>query len=77
VLPLVLLLVLEREIVAHHNEVSVLVCVLQSHSQDVSESVETGSSLTLSIVHLKCCGAVEELQEVQSLDNSADSLFLS
>ena len=76
VLPLFLLLVLEGEIVAHDDKVTVLVRVLESDARDVSEGVEAGSSLALGIVDFECGGSVKELEEVESLDDRANGLLL-
>ena len=64
VLPLLLLLVLESEIVAHHDKVSVLISVLKSDSQDVSEGIQARASFALRIINLKRRGTVKELEEV-------------
>lgn len=75
-LPLVLLLVLNGEVVAHHNEVTVFLSVLKGNTKDVSKDIKTGSPLALRIIDLKCCSAIEEFEEVQSLDDLSDGLLL-
>lgn len=75
-LPLLLLLVFHGEVVAHHDEVTVLVRVLKRHTKDVSKGVKTGSPLALRIIDLECCSAVEEFEEVHSLDDLSDGLLL-
>jgi len=75
VLPLVLLLVFKDKVVAHDNQVTVMLGVLESYTQNVAESIETGTSLALSIIGLDSRIAVEEFQEVHSLENGANSLL--
>lgn len=53
-----------------------MLSVLKSHSQDVAESIETRTSLALSIVSFDSRIAVEKFQEVHSLENGANSLLL-
>jgi len=53
-----------------------MLSVLKSHTQDVAESIETRTSLALSIVSFDSRIAVEEFQEVHSLENGANSLLL-
>lgn len=75
-LPLVLLLVLNDEVVLHNNQVTIVLSVLQGNSKDVAEDIEAGSSLTLSVVHFQSSAAVKELEEVHSLNNFTQSLIL-
>lgn len=74
-LPLVLLLVFNDKVVTHDNQVTVMLGVLKSYAQDVTESIKTGTSLALSIVSFDSRIAVEEFQEVHSLENGANSLL--
>lgn len=74
--PLVLLLVLNSEVVAHDDKISVLISVLESATKDVSEDVEAWSAFALSVVKDKRCSTVKELEEVHSLDDSADDEIL-
>ena len=53
-----------------------MLSVLKSHTQDVAESIETRTSLALSIVSFDSRIAVEKFQEVHSLENGANSLLL-
>lgn len=53
-----------------------MLSVLKSHTQDVAESIETRTSLALSIVSFDSRIAVEEFQEMHSLENGANSLLL-
>jgi len=76
VLPLLLLLVLHREVVAHHNKITVILSVLKGYTKDVSEGVQTGSSLALRVIQLQLCCTVEEFEEVHSLDDAADGFLL-
>ena len=75
-LPLVLLLVFDRKSVAHHDKISVLVCVLQSYTQDVAEGIQTGSSIALVVDDFQGCPVIENLEEVQSLDDASDRFLL-
>lgn len=75
VLPLVLLLVFQHEVVAHHDQVSIVVSVFECATKNVSKYVQTGSSLTLVVVDLHSGVAIEELEEVHCLDNATDGVF--
>ena len=73
--PLLLLLVLDGEVVTHHDEVTVVLSVLECDSKNITEDIKTGSSLTLGIVNLHFGCTVEELEEVKRFDDAADGFL--
>jgi len=76
VFPLLLLLVLQREVVAHDNKITIILSVLEGYTEDVSKDIKTGSLLALRVNTLHSCGVVEEFEEVHGLDDATNSFLL-
>lgn len=75
-LPLVLGVVFDDEVVAHDHQVSVFVSVLQGAAENVAEGIEAGSALAIGVVNLESGALVKEFEEVHSLDNVSDRILL-